>query len=80
MPTLAAATDRCCCCCWRLQASKPSGADDTKPKKDGERIKYSKEFLMQFMDVSAGDLARGAAVWPCSSLPACTSARGTALR
>ncbi|GAX74020.1 hypothetical protein CEUSTIGMA_g1470.t1 [Chlamydomonas eustigma] len=33
------------------QSSKSTGTDDTKPKRDGERIKYSKDFLMQFMDV-----------------------------
>ena len=34
-----------------LQVTKSAGTDDTKPKRDGERIKYTKEFMMQFMTV-----------------------------
>mmetsp|Transcript_38895 Transcript_38895/g.86508 ORF Transcript_38895/g.86508 Transcript_38895/m.86508 type:complete len:781 (+) Transcript_38895:79-2421(+) len=33
------------------KVSQPSAtADDTEPKKDGERVKYTKEFMMQFME------------------------------
>jgi hypothetical protein len=35
-----------------LQATTSAAIpDDTKAKKDSERIKYTKEFLMQFMEV-----------------------------
>jgi hypothetical protein len=34
-----------------VQATTAAIPDDTKVKKDSERIKYTKEFLMQFMEV-----------------------------